>query len=206
MNRDGSGCIEARTAGGGQADDPLLHYAMHRLRMLKHLGVTPLIVFDGGLLPSMMSTEGDRGWKRTDALAKGAVFLAEGKKGLARDCFVKAADVTPEIAYQLIKALRRGGIQVIHSVRLAGQHEVPLDLPGPALAFARGIASGEIDPLSRKRMVDFAPDNFQPSQVVVKRSLNAFALVGNLDKAKKENADVGSAPLVARGKFFEGKV
>jgi exonuclease 1 len=28
--------------------------------MLKHYGVTPLIVFDGGLLPSKMGTEDDR--------------------------------------------------------------------------------------------------------------------------------------------------
>lgn len=28
--------------------------------MLKYYGVTPYIVFDGGLLPSKMGTEGDR--------------------------------------------------------------------------------------------------------------------------------------------------
>lgn len=41
--------------------------------------------------------------RRSDALAKGNAFLAEGQKGLARDCFVKGVDVTPEMAYQLIK-------------------------------------------------------------------------------------------------------
>lgn len=37
-----------------------VNYAMHRVRMLKHYGVTPLIVFDGGLLPSKMGTEDER--------------------------------------------------------------------------------------------------------------------------------------------------
>ena len=37
-----------------------VNYSMHRVRMLKYFGVTPLIVFDGGLLPSKMGTEGDR--------------------------------------------------------------------------------------------------------------------------------------------------
>lgn len=33
---------------------------MHRVRMLKYHGVTPLLVFDGGLLPSKMGTEDSR--------------------------------------------------------------------------------------------------------------------------------------------------
>lgn len=37
-----------------------VNYAMHRVRMLKYYGVIPYIVFDGGLLPSKMGTEGDR--------------------------------------------------------------------------------------------------------------------------------------------------
>ncbi|KAL8278126.1 hypothetical protein RQP46_009450 [Phenoliferia psychrophenolica] len=393
LHRGAYGCAE--DLAQGKPTVQYVNYSMHRVRMLKHFGVTPLIVFDGGLLPSKMGTEGDRERKRTDALAKGTAFLAEGKKGLARDCFVKAVDVTPEMAYQLIKALRREGVQyivapyeadpqlaylerhgfvdgiitedsdllvfgcrnvlfkldgdgngtlvsradfarcheydfagwtdkefrqmailsgcdyvesivglglktayrlmrkyktaekVIQFVRLAGQHKVPLDYPAqfqraeltfchqrvfdPASkalvhleplaagvdassmpfvgapmddSFARGIASGEIDPLSRKPIVDIAPDNFQPSQPITgtgsilnffrpssqvpasapdkgkgmlistasyslpsiaKRSPNPFALAGNLDKAKKENADVGTAPLVARSKFFGGK-
>lgn len=37
-----------------------VNYAMHRVRMLKHFGVTPVLVFDGGLLPSKMGTEDAR--------------------------------------------------------------------------------------------------------------------------------------------------
>ncbi|BGP39686.1 hypothetical protein JCM10450v2_003655 [Rhodotorula kratochvilovae] len=90
-----------------------VNYAMHRARMLKHFGVTPLLVFDGGLLPSKMGTEDAREAKRSDALARGRAFLAEGKGAQARDCFVKAVDVTPAMAFQLIKALRREGIQYV---------------------------------------------------------------------------------------------
>jgi hypothetical protein len=35
-------------------------YAMHRIRLLKHFGIVPYVVFDGGLLPSKMGTENDR--------------------------------------------------------------------------------------------------------------------------------------------------
>lgn len=40
-------------------------------------------------------------------------MLAEGKDSLAREQFVKAVDVTPQMAYQLIKALRQDGIDCI---------------------------------------------------------------------------------------------
>ena len=35
-------------------------YAMHRIRMLKHYGVHPYVVFDGGHLPSKARTEAER--------------------------------------------------------------------------------------------------------------------------------------------------
>ncbi|ORY92746.1 PIN domain-like protein [Leucosporidium creatinivorum] len=111
LHRGAYGCAEELATG--KTTIKYVNYAMHRVRMLKHYGVTPLIVFDGGLLPSKMGTEDDRERRRNDALAKGNAFLAEGKGSQARDCFVKAVDVTPEMAYQLIKALRREGVQYI---------------------------------------------------------------------------------------------
>ena len=50
--------------------------------------------------------------KRAEAKAKGLASLAEGKRALARDHFVKAIDVTPEMAFQLIKALRTENVEV----------------------------------------------------------------------------------------------
>jgi hypothetical protein len=35
-------------------------YVMHRVRMLKHFGVTPYLVFDGDYLPSKAGTEAER--------------------------------------------------------------------------------------------------------------------------------------------------
>ncbi len=131
---------------------------MHRVRMLKHHGVTPLLVFDGGLLPSKEHTEAERersvssapDWtvavaaapsqgqsrrailralaapsaprlaadqsvpcsssacrKRTAALGRANALLAEGKASQAREHFVKAVDVSPAMAYQLIKVSSR---------------------------------------------------------------------------------------------------
>ncbi|GAA5870805.1 hypothetical protein JCM1840_006809 [Sporobolomyces johnsonii] len=111
LHRGAYGCAEELATG--KPTIKYVNYAMHRVRMLKYYGVTPFIVFDGGLLPSKMGTEDEREKRRSDALAKGNVFLAEGKTSQARECFVKAIDVTPAMAYQLIKALRREGIQYV---------------------------------------------------------------------------------------------
>ncbi|GAA5885587.1 hypothetical protein JCM6882_007484 [Rhodosporidiobolus microsporus] len=111
LHRGAYGCAEDLALG--KPTTKYVNYAMHRVRMLKYYGVTPMLVFDGGLLPSKMGTEDERERRRADALARGRAFAAEGKGSQARECFVKAVDVTPAMAYQLIKALRREGVQYV---------------------------------------------------------------------------------------------
>ncbi|GAA5999053.1 hypothetical protein JCM5350_002066 [Sporobolomyces pararoseus] len=111
LHRGAYGC--AQELATGKSTISYVNYAMHRVRMLKYFGITPFIVFDGGLLPAKMETERDRERRRNEALAKGNALLAEGKTNQARDFFVKAVDVTPAMAYQLIKALRQEGIQYV---------------------------------------------------------------------------------------------
>lgn len=76
---------------------------MHRVRLLKHHKITPYIVFDGGPLPAKKGTESSRHASREANREKGLKLSREGRHSEARECFVKAVDVTPEMAYQLIK-------------------------------------------------------------------------------------------------------
>lgn len=76
---------------------------MHRVRLLKHHNITPYIVFDGGPLPAKKGTESSRLKSREENRERGLALSAQGKHSEARECFVKAVDVTPEMAYQLIK-------------------------------------------------------------------------------------------------------
>jgi exonuclease-1 len=78
-------------------------YAMHRVRLLKHHNITPYLVFDGGPLPAKRGTESKRLRSREENKEKGMALAHQGKHSAARECFVKAVDVTPEMAYQLIK-------------------------------------------------------------------------------------------------------
>lgn len=76
---------------------------MHRVRMLRHHRITPYLVFDGGALPAKKGTEVERAARRADQLARGHALAARGQHAAARECFCKCIDVTPQMAFQLIK-------------------------------------------------------------------------------------------------------
>ncbi|KAJ1311179.1 hypothetical protein OPQ81_009680 [Rhizoctonia solani] len=97
----------------GQYTTKYVDYAMHRVRMLRHHGITPYIVFDGGPLPAKRGTEKDREEKRAKSLAQAQLLEAQGKTNEAYEYYKKCVDITPQMAYQLIKALRAEGIPYV---------------------------------------------------------------------------------------------
>ena len=76
---------------------------MHRVRLLRHYGIKPYIVFDGGPLPAKKGTERERKQKRDENLARGNTLAAQGKHSQAREFYLKCIDVTPQMAFQFIK-------------------------------------------------------------------------------------------------------
>jgi exonuclease-1 len=97
--------------------------------MLKHYGITPLMVFDGGPLPAKRGTEVDRAKfvrpkrfrltfanlslvrrRREDNLSKANALAAQGRSKDARDLYTKCVDVIPEMALQLIKVRLMQGV------------------------------------------------------------------------------------------------
>jgi len=88
-------------------------YAMHRIKMFRHYGVEPYVVFDGDYLPSKLWTEDSRASKRAEYLSAGMRYHAQGQSSKATEQFKKCIDVTPEMAYRLILALRREGIAYV---------------------------------------------------------------------------------------------
>lgn len=76
---------------------------MHRVRLLQHYNITPYIVFDGGPLPAKKGTESKRLNSREANKEKALELARQGKFAEAREFFTRAVDVTPEMAFQLIK-------------------------------------------------------------------------------------------------------
>jgi len=80
-----------------------VHYVMKRVRLLRHYGIHPYMVFDGGHLPAKRGTEEERRHRRAENLACANELAAKGKHSQAREYYSKCVDVTPEMAFQLIK-------------------------------------------------------------------------------------------------------
>ncbi|KAF8609738.1 PIN domain-like protein [Ceratobasidium sp. AG-I] len=97
----------------GQYTTKYVDYVMHRVRMLRHHKIIPYIVFDGGPLPAKRGTEKDREEKRAKSLARAQAFEAQGQHSEAYECYKKCVDITPQMAFQVIKALRAEGVSYV---------------------------------------------------------------------------------------------
>ncbi|KAG8902008.1 Rad2 nuclease [Tulasnella sp. 403] len=86
---------------------------MHRVRMLRHYGVEPYMVFDGGPLPAKRHTEIERAKRRAESRAQVEALMKKGLHSQAEAILTKCVDVTPEMAYQVIKALKAENVAYV---------------------------------------------------------------------------------------------
>ena len=92
----------------GQPTTVFVDYCMDLLRMIRHHGVDPIIVFDGGKLPAKRATEAGRRKSREEARRQ-ATELLKYNRDAAQKAFAKAVDITPEHAHQLQRRMRAEG-------------------------------------------------------------------------------------------------
>lgn len=114
---------------------------MHRVRMLKHFGVTPYLVFDGDYLPSKAGTEASRAKRREESKKAGLELLKAGKPSQAHLELQKAIDVTPEMARHLIEELKKSGVPYVVAPYEADAQMVYLERQG----IISGIISEDSD-------------------------------------------------------------
>lgn len=90
-----------------------IEYCMHRVNLLRHYGVKPILVFDGGLLPMKSEQENKRARARKENLARAIEHEANGNSAAAFECYQKAVDISPSIAHELIQVLKKENIDHI---------------------------------------------------------------------------------------------
>ncbi|KAG2601123.1 exonuclease 1 isoform X2 [Panicum virgatum] len=90
-----------------------IEYCMHRVNMLRHYGVKPILVFDGGLLPIKSDQEIKRARSRKENLERAREHEAAGNSRGAFECYQKAVDITPRIASELIEVLKKEKVDYI---------------------------------------------------------------------------------------------
>lgn len=91
----------------------IVEYVMSRVKILLDHQIIPVMVFDGAYLPMKAGKEVERSQKREEALTKARCLKEKGKHAESRKWFVKALDITPELAWKVIKRLNVLNIQSI---------------------------------------------------------------------------------------------
>ncbi|KAI1822550.1 hypothetical protein F4861DRAFT_381919 [Xylaria intraflava] len=161
---------------------------MNRVRMVKHFGVTPYLVFDGDFLPSKAATESSRSKRREEAKKVGLELLKAGKPSQAHQELQKAIDVTPEMGRHLIEALKKAGIPYVVAPYEADAQLVYLERQG----ITSGIISEDSDLLvfGAKRLITKL-DKYGHCVEVNRRDFNAcreVSFVGWDDKQFRQMA------------------
>ncbi|ORY32105.1 PIN domain-like protein [Naematelia encephala] len=111
LHKGAFGCAEDLVKG--KKTTKFVDYAMYRVRMLRHHGIEPYVVFDGGPLPAKKGTEDSRAKSRAANLARATSLESQGRLKEAREAYTKCLDITPEMAFQLIKALRAEHVEYV---------------------------------------------------------------------------------------------
>uniref|UniRef100_A0A0D9V6F7 Exonuclease 1 n=1 Tax=Leersia perrieri TaxID=77586 RepID=A0A0D9V6F7_9ORYZ len=84
-----------------------------RVNMLRHHGVKPILVFDGGHLPMKSDQETKRERSRKENLERAKEHESAGNSRAAFECYQKAVDITPRIAFELIQVLKQEKVDYI---------------------------------------------------------------------------------------------
>ena len=97
----------------GEPTTQYVDYCIKCIRALQMHHITPLIVFDGGLLPAKEATESERREKRSTALKQALEYDRKGDKTMARQHFVRAVDVTPWMCRKLMDRLDKMAVSYV---------------------------------------------------------------------------------------------
>jgi exonuclease-1 len=172
-------------------------FAMNRVRMVKHFGVTPYLVFDGDFLPSKAATEASRSKRREDGRKLGLELLKAGKPSQAHQELQKAIDVTPEMARHLIEALKQANIPYVVAPYEADAQLVYLERQG----IISGIISEDSDLLvfGAKRLITKL-DQYGQCIEINRRDFNAcreVSFIGWDDKQFRQMAILSGCDYLA---------
>ncbi|KAJ3252544.1 Rad2 nuclease [Chytriomyces hyalinus] len=111
LHRAAFGC--AMDLGLGKKTTAYVSFCMKRVALLRQFGITPVLVFDGGCLPMKSHTERERRLRRQEAKKKAHEELLKGDTSKAMEMFQQCVNITPNMALELIKALRKEKIEFI---------------------------------------------------------------------------------------------
>lgn len=97
----------------GNQTKAYVDYCVHRIRMLLHFNVMPVLVFDGADLPMKADTHAERRVAREKALAEAEASYARGDRSTAAQLYQRACPVTSEMARHVIRQCRQMNVEYV---------------------------------------------------------------------------------------------
>ncbi|KAI5075878.1 hypothetical protein GOP47_0009954 [Adiantum capillus-veneris] len=92
---------------------PCVKYCMHYVNLLRFNNVIPVVVFDGGRLPSKALTENERQRRRDQNREQARLKLSEGDVNGAQELCQRAVEITPMMAHEFIKVLKAESVEFV---------------------------------------------------------------------------------------------
>ncbi|TPX34845.1 hypothetical protein SmJEL517_g02617 [Synchytrium microbalum] len=111
LHRGAFGCAQDLVLGNPTTK--YVGFVMRKVELLRQHGIHPVMVFDGGPLPIKAGTEEQRRKRRHETREKAIALLKAGKKSEAESCFQTCVDVTPRMAWEVIKELKKANVEYI---------------------------------------------------------------------------------------------
>ena len=86
---------------------------MHRIRLLLHFNITPILVFDGAELPMKRHTHQIRHQRREEARIQAEQAYAAGDRKRAMEMYQRACPVTADMAREVIRECRKLNVEYV---------------------------------------------------------------------------------------------
>ncbi|KAF6204911.1 hypothetical protein GE061_019076 [Apolygus lucorum] len=130
LHRGAIACAEKLARG--DSCDAYVNYCVKYLEMLLSHQVKPIMVFDGRHLPAKADTEKTRRERRENNKKRAADLLRQDRPDEARNVMKGCIDITPEMAFALVKRCRAMGVDCIVAPFEADAQLAYLNLSGIA--------------------------------------------------------------------------
>jgi exonuclease-1 len=107
LHRGAYGCAYELCTGGAGASSAYIRYFLSMVDLLLEHGAVPYLVFDGGPLPAKAEQEALRSSRRDEATQLALQLQLQGDHAGARNQYVRAVDVNPEMAARVIHTIKQ---------------------------------------------------------------------------------------------------
>ncbi|XP_057872296.2 exonuclease 1 isoform X2 [Cryptomeria japonica] len=147
---------------------PYMKYFMERISMLRYYNVIPVVVFDGGRLPSKAATEQERQRKRDANLEQARTKLSQGDFTGAIEFFQGAIKITPFMAHELIHILKEECVEYMVAPYEADSQLAYLSMLDPEKGGLAAVISEDSDLLAYGcNVVIYKMDKFGVGEEVI---------------------------------------